>query len=72
MRAVALFKMVDGESVEMSPEEEAATRAEWAANDPTLIVRRRVWTPLQFLERFTMAEQFAIKVASRTDDALGL
>jgi C4-type Zn-finger protein len=29
---MALFKVVDGIRVEMSPEEEAQTRAEWAAN----------------------------------------
>lgn len=30
---MALTKMVDGVEVELTPDEEAAVRAEWAAND---------------------------------------
>lgn len=57
-----LFRLVNGVRVEVSEEEAAAIRAEWALPPPP---PRRVVTSLAFLERFTQAERITIRQAAR-------
>jgi hypothetical protein len=63
-------KLVNGVEVELSPQEEAAFLAEWALNpvpSPQVIL-----TPLQFIDRFTEAEQLAITTAAMGNAAVNL
>ena len=53
---MAMFKHVAGVGpVEMSPEEEAATRAEWEANDPKKQPAKPEPTPAEKLAAFMNA-----------------
>lgn len=66
---MTLYKNVGGEQVAMSSEEEAATRAEWDANDPTKLPTpdaRRIH-PYYFRLRFTKDQRIAFATSTDAD-----
>lgn len=69
-----LYKNLGGETVQLSPEEEAAVLAEWAANAPA---KKRQLTRSQFKELLSLQEMAALsrlmaKVESLSDQDAAL
>lgn len=68
---MTLMKNVNGVDVKVSPEEEVAIRAEWAANDKAR-VPSKVYDGAAFLLRITMKEYAAVRQLEATNDQVAL